>query len=108
MSGNQAVDEVSEMSCLPCQKSTARRLLHGLVGSTKALLQLDKADGDVILHRRMTCSVCPHALPCKGNPDEACWCGKLWTGLAGHEQTCGCNIRLKTRLNSESCPMGKW
>lgn len=95
------------MTCKPCQTS-ARRVIHGLVGSAKALLQMDKADSDLILHRRIICNVCPHAMPCKGNPDEACWCGKLWTGLAGHEKTCGCNIRLKTRLRSEACPQGKW
>lgn len=34
---------------------------------------------------------------------------KNWSGEWGMECTlCGCRIKLKARLNSSLCPIGKW
>jgi len=81
------------MACGKC----AKKIAAGVVGLTKAALNIDRAPDDVIEQRRATCRACPFASPCTSNPLKFCTCMK-----------CGCVLKAKTKIASESCPVGKW
>jgi len=81
------------MACGECAKKLAR----GVVGLTKAALNINVAPDDVIEQRRATCRACEFASPCTSNPLRFCTC-----------TACGCVLKAKTKIASESCPKGKW
>lgn len=80
-----------------CCGDNIRRLAHGATGLAKSLAGVDLARPATIEARRMLCRACPHAKPCKRNPQRKCTC-----------ELCGCLLTHKTRLASEACPVGKW
>jgi hypothetical protein len=78
-----------------------RRILMGCnCGKSK------KSQGNIIVPdaatRIMICKMCPQVnkLPAVGLV-----CGKL---AQPTENTCGCILKLKTKLKRQRCPQGKW
>lgn len=75
------------------------KVVHGVVGLTKAVTHIDRASDEVIQHRREVCQKCPMAAPCQNpkNKGKVCTCTK-----------CGCFLKAKTVVAAEKCPEGKW
>jgi hypothetical protein len=91
------------------------RPLHACVSLIKVSLSLDRAPDAAIAARRDICRACPHATRKKeflNRPSRGLTtlsrCGKLTEALKPGSIPCGCFIALKTRLASESCPLGRW
>lgn len=80
----------------PCC-SAKSKIFGGAVGLAKALSGVGRADNKVIVKRRNICRSCDHAIPCVGNIGRICRC-----------KACGCILKAKTAIESESCPIGKW
>jgi hypothetical protein len=88
------------MACNTCNKqietvtTTPTNIINtismGVVGLTKAVLQIDSADRDVVNKRRLICKNCEEL-------NKNFFCGK-----------CGCLIAAKTTIKSEICPKNKW
>lgn len=86
-----------------CYHTPRAWIKRGALGLAKAAaqsagLRVDQAAADVIDARRDRCRACPSARPVPaGNLSH-------WS----HCRECGCLIAAKTRLASETCPLGKW
>lgn len=74
----------------------ASRVVSGLVGAGKALVGADPCPPQERRVRRLVCNECPEAR--RGRRT-------LWAVLCS---VCGCLIRFKTSLASQSCPRGHW
>jgi len=73
-------------------------IYRGAVGLTKAALQIDKCDDNVIKQRLKICHDCEHRTQSKsasGNIISRC-------------KICKCFIKAKVRISKESCPLNKW
>ena len=81
-----------------------KKVSHGAVQLTKALVGLDRASPKIIEARRRECRKCPHAT--RSVDDAMSRAG--WLSLTSRCRLCGCLIAPKTLLASESCPEGKW
>lgn len=66
-------------------------IMRGAKGLAKSNLNIDIASEDVINSRLNICDSCSK----KDNTKDKC-------------TACGCKLYHKTRLKSESCPIGKW
>lgn len=75
----------------------AKWAVHGVAGQVKARLRIGLAPPEVTEQRRSICRGCEHAVPCLLKPDLKCRCAD-----------CGCPLKEKTALASESCRLGKW
>jgi|TARA_R110002074_G_scaffold199854_1_gene367672 hypothetical protein len=71
-----------------------------------------KANGEVIITdvetRLFMCDICPYSVE---TPIVGITCGKLARPEyddKGKELTCGCILKLKTKLKKARCPQGKW
>lgn len=74
------------------------KIIKGTVGITKATLGIDSTDIQLRNKRLNICNNCVHNITKKnilGNLIKEC-------------SECGCNINLKIKINSESCPINKW
>lgn len=85
-------------------KDIARRVAHGVAASVRERLNIGIAPQEVIDRRMLACGGCGHAVKCGG---KTC-CGPMVGSLVNVSPTCGCVIHRKTRLASESCPIGHW
>lgn len=74
-----------------------RSVIHGAVGLAKAALGIGLSDDATVETRRAICRACDSAVRSKYKPDWVCRC-----------RECNCNLKAKTMLASESCPLGKW
>lgn len=70
-------------------ETTLEYLTRGVVGIAKAATRRDRAEEGTIKHRLDVCKSCDEYKNGR--------CGK-----------CGCFLRFKTAIESESCPLGKW
>lgn len=84
------------MSCRGC--------LNGIVGLAKAALNLAPVTPEQLAQRRDECRRCDRAG--KSAKPRFAEFGGL-TSLSKCRE-CGCYIAAKTRVASESCPLGKW
>lgn len=82
----------------------AKKLAHGVAGLTKAVVGLDQAGDAEKLRRRDICRDCPEATK---NRKQLHLSNKGLTACSMCKQ-CGCNIKAKTSLISETCPISKW
>lgn len=74
------------MTCVSCGRSSVVKGASGLIRST---LNIGIAADEVVAERRRSCESCDR-----------------WDhGRCGE---CGCYTHAKTRLRSESCPLGRW
>lgn len=83
---------------------------RGVAGVVKSAVGVDRATDAVIEARRAVCDECEHAKPCFpgiGRRKAMC-CGRLVDAIKPDVATCGCFIRRKTVVATESCPVGKW
>lgn len=87
--------------------AVARRVAHGAAGLVKSMVGADPAPPEVVASRLAVCAACEHSHPAD-KPVEKRRCGKLVDVLKPGSPTCGCNVVRKTKLRSESCPLGKW
>jgi len=101
----QLPDEVSEAvemlkrdaastPCGGCDKGTKhgrtwKQLAKGALGIAKDVLGIDAAADDVVSARWSICSNCQE--------NDRGVCAK-----------CGCHLSAKSRIGSETCPLGKW
>ena len=69
----------------------------GIVGAAKAVLGIDRAAADSITHRVRLCLGHGAAIPRCEHAENGWRCG-----------ACGCVVKLKIRVASEHCPVGKW
>lgn len=69
------------------------KIKNGLIGITKAKLGIDKADDIIYYDRLNICNSCVHCF--KNSTKIKC-------------MKCGCNLKLKARIQHESCPLNKW
>lgn len=67
----------------------------GIVGLGKVAIGIDSAEPETVERRMATCRECPSGLYRDG------FCAFSQGG-------CGCLIRAKVRVRSESCPRGHW
>lgn len=83
---------------------TFHTIVRGVLGLGRVALHTDPASGEAIAHRRRLCAMCDSATHRKStgmprlmllSPTSAC-------------SVCKCNIRAKTSLAGEFCPLGKW
>lgn len=83
---------------------TLHTVVRGVLGLGRVALHIDPASGETIVHRRRLCAMCDSATHRKStgmprllllSPTSAC-------------SICKCNIRAKTSLAGEFCPLGKW
>jgi hypothetical protein len=84
------------MSCGGCGT-----IVNGVVGLAKFATGTDRPDDTTIRARRALCLACEHAEPCLD-------AGIIVIGRKCRCSQCGCAIRAKTAVGSESCPAGKW
>lgn len=77
--------------------SCCNQITKGVVGLTKAVLGIDRADEQTIEARRSLCRSCDRAEPCIRNAHQFCIC-----------KECGCLLKAKTSVKSEVCPIGRW
>ena len=82
--------------------SCCKQVAHGIVGLTKAALNIGAAADDVIEVRRHLCRLCEHST--KHGTKRA----KDGLPKVGRCRKCKCWIGPKTKLESEQCPLGKW
>lgn len=81
----------------PPRPKSLRRLLRGAWGLVRARLGVDRAHDAVVAQRRAACRRCEHAIPCRHATTRMCACA-----------VCGCRLRAKIVLASETCPLGRW
>jgi hypothetical protein len=80
------------------------KVAKGAVGLSKAVLGLDQASDAEKLRRRDICRECPEATRNQRLLDKS---SKGLTTCSTCKK-CGCNIKAKTSLATETCPIGKW
>jgi len=68
---------------------TWKQLAKGAIGMAKDALGIDAASDDVVSARWATC------MSCAENDRGVC-------------AKCGCHLSAKSRIGSETCPLGKW
>ena len=73
----------------------ARQVAHGAVGVAKALFGFDPADPREVMARRRACLACPRLR-------------KPSLLLPARCADCGCSIKLKSQVQTERCPRGRW
>jgi hypothetical protein len=81
-----------------------RTLVRGVRGVGVATLQTDPADDQTVSRRRAICSACDLA-------SRRVSTGRTEARMISATsvcKACKCNIRLKTSIESEKCPLGKW
>jgi hypothetical protein len=85
----------------------AGRLARGAAGLAKAGLGIDRAAADVITMRRDICRTCSKATlrPYKDGTEGLTTLSRC-TGC--HDGKLPCFIGAKTKVLSETCPLGKW
>ncbi len=88
-------------------RAISGRVLHGVAGLVKSSVGADPAAPDIITVRLAACEACEHSSPVD-KPVTERRCGKLFDVLKPTKKTCGCALARKTKLQSESCPLGKW
>ena len=88
------------MSCGGCKGVT--KIFHGAVGLAKAALGLDAVSVSVREARLDRCRVCEHATR---HPTKRTAAG---LPLVRWCRACRCWLDAKTRVASESCPIGSW
>ena len=71
-----------------------------------------KSPGNIVITdpdtRMMVCKMCPYS---NDTALVGLVCGKLARPEHyedGKEKTCGCILKLKTKLKKQRCPQGKW
>jgi hypothetical protein len=79
--------------CGGCKKNLLGKIVHGLVGTAKAVTATDRSDPATMKARRLACMGCEHL----GSLMGVKRCNK-----------CKCPISTKTSVASEICPAGKW
>ncbi|MEM9752540.1 MAG: hypothetical protein AAF916_04065 [Planctomycetota bacterium] len=79
-----------------------RTLWRGVVGLVKAAVRAEPASDAERQSRRAACAKCPEAKHVKRVGSLNVLAGTSVCGV------CRCNLRAKTRLSGEACPMGKW
>lgn len=91
-------------SCGACRQGwNVGKVARGATGLFKAALHVDRPDDAVVAHRLATCAGCDevkrviHGLPVGADVVVGDTC-----------RACGCVIRAKALLLSETCPKGKW
>ncbi|MEE9404256.1 MAG: hypothetical protein V3V20_05140 [Algisphaera sp.] len=81
-----------------------RTALRGMIGLSKATLDLEPVDEETRQHRRRICAACPAATRTKRlgimplsvlTPTSTC-------------SVCRCNLHAKIKLASEQCPRHLW
>ncbi len=80
-----------------CGCKAVDKVINGAVGIAKSVTGVGVATEAEVEGRRVICRQCEHAIPCNNNNGKKCVCAK-----------CGCRLKHKTRVASESCPLGKW
>lgn len=97
------------MNCNKCGKprKVINNIAHGVVASTKFHFKVNRADQEVIDHRKSVCETCPSSLP-KDKKLSLRNCGKLSDVLDPNSNTCGCPLMKKYVLKGETCPQNKW
>ena len=86
--------------------------LRGAKRYWSAVFAGDVASDDEIERRRGVCRACLVRVTVEG----ADWCGEPFSGAppeaepseAGLPGGCGCLLKAKTAVGSESCPLGRW
>lgn len=94
---------------MPC--GCGSRIVKGIVGNAKVAAQaigipVDQAPPEIVKQRWDFCRECPHASKDKRLVDRPSK-GLVALSRCRHPD-CGCLIKCKTKLASESCPIGKW
>ena len=79
-------------------------ILRGIRGIGRAAANADPVDEPTLADRRRACAHCEHATARKNLKHL----GTAALSATSICRLCKCNIHLKTRLNSESCPLDKW
>lgn len=85
-------------------RTTFRGAWRGARGLSKAALDLEPLDDEVVRDRRKACAACPAATRTKS-------LGRLPLNVLTPMSTCSvcrCNLHAKTRLAGEACPRGYW
>lgn len=75
------------------ENENLNKLIKGGIGVTKASLGIDKSSDSLIKKRLRICEDCEFKKV------------KLKKDICSK---CGCILSLKTKINSEKCPIGKW
>ena len=88
------------MGCGNC----ANKVVTGVVGLTKAVLHIDRADEATIRHRRRKCKRCPHVSR-NSDPKYTKTGGLTTLSQCGK---CSCVISAKITIKGEKCPDGRW
>lgn len=73
-------------------------IVRGIKGLTKAALQLDKANEDIMNTRLEICKKCEY------KTKEESLSGKILFRC----KKCRCFLKAKVRIKSEKCPINKW
>ena len=81
-----------------------KKIVEGVVGLSKAILHIDRADESTIRYRRRKCRRCPHASR-STDPKYAKTAGLTTLSQCGK---CSCVISAKITIKGEKCPLGKW
>ncbi len=72
---------------------TPKQIVKGIMGIAKATMGIDKTLQELYIQRLKICNNCDFCI----KNENKIKCGK-----------CGCNLKLKAKINSEECPIGKW
>lgn len=80
------------------------KIINGAVGLAKAATGIGTVSLQVMQERRDVCRECDQATR---SPDPKFAVNKGLTCLS-QCKPCGCYIAAKTKVASESCPLGKW
>lgn len=81
-----------------------KTLLRGIRGIGRAAVNADPVDAQTLADRRRVCAHCEHATARK----NLSHLGTAALSPVSICRLCKCNVQLKTRLQSETCPAGKW
>ncbi|MEM1446170.1 MAG: hypothetical protein AAGF84_08950 [Planctomycetota bacterium] len=79
-----------------------RTLWRGAVGLMKLAVRAEPVSDEVRQDRRAACAKCPEAKQVKRVGALSVLTATSSCGV------CRCNLRAKTRLEGEACPLGKW
>ncbi|MEM9753737.1 MAG: hypothetical protein AAF916_10175 [Planctomycetota bacterium] len=79
-----------------------RTVSRGVWGLFKAIARFEPADDATRQVRRASCAKCPEAKHVKRVGSLNVLTATSSCGV------CRCNLRAKTRVGDEACPLGKW
>jgi len=81
-----------------------KTIMRGIRGIARSAANAEPVDDATLADRRRVCAHCDHAT----NRKNLAHLGTAALSATSICRLCRCNVHLKTRLASESCPAGKW